>query len=201
MYRFNITLKYNYVIMVTYKTKEVSYMSNVLMIIAQDQFRDEELFAPKEQLEKDGHTVKVASRKVAECKGKNGKTAMPDIALDDVDIKDYDAIVFVGGSGSKDYFDDENIHKMVREADKEGKILGAICVAPTIFANAKIIFGKKVTAYPSSATDVSRKGAFFVEDEDVVQDGNIVTANGPAAAAEFGEKISKMLAGEDGEEE
>ena len=176
-------------------------MSNVLMIIAQDQFRDEELFVPKEELEKQGHTVKVASRKVAECKGKNGKTAMPDIALDDVDIKDYDAIVFVGGSGSKDYFNDSNIHAMVKEADKEGKIIGAICVAPVILANAKLLFGKNATGFPSSATDISRKGAFFIEDQDVVQDGNIVTAKGPAAAAEFGQKIAEMLAGEDAEEE
>ena len=118
----------------------------------------------------------------------------PDVLIGKVKVEDYDAVIFVGGVGAKEYFESEAAHKLAREADEKEKIVAAICIAPSILANAGILKGKKATAYPSEKTNLEAKGAVFV-DENVVVDGRIITANGPGAAAEFGEAIVEGLAG------
>ena len=78
------------------------------------------------------------------------------------------------------------------------KVLLAICAAPIVLAKAGLVKDKNVTAYP--AQDVYRElneaGAHIVKDENVVLDGNMLTANGPGAAMLFGYCIGEYL-GED----
>ena len=77
------------------------------------------------------------------------------------------------------------------------KILAAICIAPAILAKAGVLEGKNATVW-SSVLDkgpikiLEENGANYVE-KDVVVDGNIITANGPQAASEFGRKIVEIL--------
>jgi len=167
-------------------------MSNILMVIAQDMFRDEELFETKEELEKAGNTVKVASRELKFCNGNQGGEVMPDLALKDVNLTEYDALVFVGGGGAKEYFEDKTVHEMAKKADSDGKIIAAICIAPVILAKAGLLFGKNATVFPTGAPDIIHKGAHYTE-EDVTVDGNVITANGPKSARAFGMEIAKML--------
>ena len=167
-------------------------MSNILMVIAQDMFRDEELFETKEELEKAGNTVKVASREIKFCNGNQGGEIMPDIALEDADLKDYDALVFVGGGGAKEYFDDKSVHEMARTAERDGKILAAICIAPVILAKAGLLFGRNATVFPTGAPEIIHKGAYYTE-EDVTVDGKIITANGPKSSRAFGKMIALKL--------
>jgi protease I len=167
-------------------------MSKVLMVIAQSMFRDEELFETKAELTLSGHKVTVASRKLEICHGNQGGTAMPDIALDDVVIGDYDALVFVGGGGAKEYFEDEKVWDFAREAYDSGKVLGAICIAPVILAKAGLLKDKNATVFPTGEQDLIHNGAFYTG-ESVTQDGNIVTGNGPKASVEFARKIDEML--------
>lgn len=79
-----------------------------------------------------------------------------------------------------------------------GKLVAAICAAPIVLAKAGLVKDRNVTAYP--AQDVYRElneaGAHIVKDENVVLDGNMLTANGPGAAMLFGYSIGEYL-GED----
>ena len=69
----------------------------VLMVIAPENFRDEELLHTKEELERAGAETTIASSKTGVVKGLLGATVTPDFKLDQVNVDDYDAIVFVGG--------------------------------------------------------------------------------------------------------
>ncbi len=162
------------------------------MVIAHEVFRDEEYAEPREVIERAGVEVIVASSALSEAKGRFGLTAKPDILVKDADIQDYDAVIFVGGGGSREYFEDESALKLARDADEQGKVIGAICIAPHILANAGLIEGKNVTMYRSEVEEVERKGANFT-DKDVEVDGNIITARGPEAAADFGEEVVNAL--------
>jgi protease I len=103
---------------------------------------------------------------------------------------DYDAIVFVGGSGYK--VDDPEGQRIAQEAVAEGKVVAAICVAPISLAKAGVVEGKRVTA--STQWNVLEKaGATVVTDGSVVRDGLIITANGPGGARKFGEAIAAAL--------
>src|SRR4030065_135565 len=98
-----------------------------VMIIAQNNFRDEELLKPKEILEKNGVTVTVASSSLKESTGMLGAKVKPDILFTTIKVSDFDAIVFVGGSGSMEYWDNTTAHKIATEANTAKKTIGAIC--------------------------------------------------------------------------
>lgn len=165
---------------------------NVLMVIAQEGFRDEELTVPKALLEDRGYKVEVVSKALKEAKGMLGLRVKPDLTLKDVDLKKYKAVIFVGGVGVKEYFDDPLALKLAKEAVAQGKVLGAICLAPVILARAEVLKGKKATVWPSEAETLKKKGAEYTG-KPVEIDGNIVTASGPEAAKAFAEKVLELL--------
>jgi len=170
----------------------------VLMVIAPSNFRDEELLDTKRVLESAGVKVTVACRTTAESRGMFGARARPDIALDKARAADYDAVVFVGGSGSKVYFDDRAAHSLARDAAGAGKVVGAICIAPSILARAGLLRGRRATVWDDQGPsgpfvgNIRAGGATFA-DEEVVRDGQFVTANGPAAAKRFGRMLVESL--------
>ena len=167
-------------------------MAKVLMVIANSNFRDEELFHTKEEIESRGHETVIASNSLSEATGSLGGKIKPSILVKDVSFGQYDAIVFVGGSGSALYFDNSSALNLAREFYNDGKITSAICIAPSILANAGILKGKKVTCYVSEKENLESKGAVYTGN-DVEVDGKIITANGPNSAHEFGKKIAEML--------
>jgi protease I len=166
----------------------------ILMIIAPQNFRDEELFDTKAVLEKNGFAVTIASSKLGEARGMLGGKAKPEIFMRDVNVDEYQGVVFVGGMGSAVYFADQIAHKIAREASQKDKLVAAICIAPSILANAGLLKGKKVTCFSSETGNLRSKGAQFVGGS-VQVDGKLVTAEGPTAAREFGEAIVKVLQG------
>ena len=163
-----------------------------VMIIAQNNFRDEELLKPKEVLEKNGVIVTVASSSLKESTGMLGAKVKPDILFTNINVADYDAVIFVGGSGASEYWDNPTAHKIANEANNAKKIVGAICIAPVTLAKAGLLKDKKATTFSSTINDIKSAGAKYTGAE-VEIDGNIITASGPAAAQKFGETIVKAL--------
>ena len=165
----------------------------IAFIIAPENFRDEEYFQPKVILQAKGiHIDTAAKNNPDEVTGSQGGKARPDIKLSSVTPQNYDGVVFVGGSGAQVYFEDEEIHQIARDFDKAEKIIAAICIAPSILANAGLLKGHKATAFKSQLGNLKKKGVNVV-DEDVVTDGRYITANGPEVALAFGTQISKSL--------
>jgi len=167
---------------------------SIVMIVAHRDFRDEELFEPKSIFEKAGAKVTVASSSLDPAKGMLGATVTPDILLADVKATDYDAVVFVGGSGAKEYWDNRTAHMIARQAFENGSVVGAICIAPVILANAGLLDGRKATVWASDAGRLRAQGAEYTG-RDVEADGRIITANGPEAAEKFGLAVASALAG------
>lgn len=170
-------------------------MKKAVMIIAPENFRDEEFFEPKEILEKSAVEVKVASTTLDFATGKLGAKVKPDMLLGDIDVKDFDAIIFVGGVGASCYFDDAKAHKLVKDALKGNRIVAAICIAPVILARAGVLNGKRATVFSSEESQLKAAGAKYSA-RPVERDGQIITAAGPFAAAEFGHEIAKALGAE-----
>jgi len=168
--------------------REVSGKMKALMIIAKTNFRDEEYVEPRKVLEANGIEVIVASSSLATARGMLGTTIKPDILIDDVVVSNYDAIIFVGGSGAEEYYANQKALSIAKESVDSGKVLAAICIAPVILANAGVLNGKRATVFSSKIANIKAKGAIYVS-KDVVQDGNIITACGPGAANAFGKAI------------
>lgn len=169
-----------------------SSMKKVVMIISTQDFRDEELFQPKDILEKNGIAVKVASGSLKQASGMLGGTFKPDILVTDINVRDFDAIIFVGGSGASLYWDDPVAHKLAQEANSTGRVVAAICIAPVTLAKAGILKGKRATVFSSEGSLLAAEGANYTG-RPVEKDGNIITASGPSAAREFADELVKAL--------
>ncbi|MDD5729587.1 MAG: DJ-1/PfpI family protein [Candidatus Omnitrophica bacterium] len=170
-------------------------MAKAVMIIASEGFRDEELFKPKEVLERNSIEVKIASTTLNQAKGVLGGKAKPDILLKDIDLKDFNGVIFIGGVGASQYWDDPVAHKLAKETAASGKVIAAICIGPVILAKAGILKGKRATVWSTDAGQLRFNGANYTG-KDVERDGNIITAAGPFAAEQFGEELVKALRGE-----
>ncbi|HDN64706.1 MAG TPA: DJ-1 family protein [Methanosarcinales archaeon] len=171
-------------------------MSNktILMVIAPSDFRDEELFVPKEFFEKNGAEVVIASEKKGTANGMLGGTASIDLSISDADTSDYDAVVFVGGTGIESHklYENEIYLKLATDAENSKKIIGAICLGPMVPAGAGVLSGKNATVSESGTSYITGKGARYTGAE-VTRDGRIITGVGPHAAEEFARTVSKAL--------
>ena len=167
-------------------------MATVLMIIAPERFRDEELFVTQEELEKAGHKTVIASIAKGICPGSRGGSAWATLSLAEIQVKNFDAVVFVGGGGSKIYFANSDVLRIAKEMYEKGKVTTAICLAPVILANAGVLKGKNATVAGTEAKTIESKGAKYTG-PGVMVDGNIVTGNAPKSSRLFGQKIVELL--------
>jgi len=166
--------------------------SKVLMIVAHQDFRDEELTEPRRVLEEAGCAVEVASSAFPAAKGMLGLQVPVNLLVKDANVADYGAVVFVGGPGAEEYWEDPAAQQIARDAVAQDKVLGAICLAPVTLANAGVLSGKKATVWQSEGPRLKAKGADYTAAK-VQVDGRIITANGPEAAEEFGRAVLKAL--------
>jgi len=164
----------------------------VAMIIAHRNFRDEELLTPQRLLEKQGVEVTVVCSRPGEAQGMLGAKVKPDEVLDSLKVEAYDAVVFVGGAGAKEYWDHPKAHAIARSALGSGKWVCAICIAPVTLANAGVLEGKRATVWASEAGRIQEKGATYTGAA-VEVDGHVITANGSGAARRFAEAIIAAL--------
>lgn len=170
---------------------------SIALIIAFRDFQDEEYFIPKQLLKRAGAEIKTVSSSLGEAVGSLGGEATVDILLNDLKVKDYNAVLFIGGPGAAKYMDDSQAHQIAQEVVSKNTLLGAICIAPAILANAGTLSGKKATVWSNamdkSAVKILKEEGAKYESKAVVIDGKIITANGPAAAKSFAEAIIEVL--------
>ncbi len=181
----------------TMETPKTTINKKAVLVIAFNGFQDREYELTKKVLENAGVNVVVASSALGLAEGKFGLQVNIDLMLDDIKIKDLDALIFIGGPGADEYFENEKAHSLTREAIEENKVLAAICIAPEILARAGVLNGKKATIWSNivdrSTIEALKSGGAIYLDQDLVIDGKIITANGPGAAEKFGQAIVELL--------
>lgn len=168
-------------------------MKKILFVIANDNFQDFEYRIPREILENEWHEIIVWAENTGLCTGVFGHQTMADIALKDAKWDDFDAIVFVWGGWTLQQYQN---HPEYLRLSKEAKILAAICIAPSVVSDSGIFKGKKVTGRDDEESTrqkyIENNGWIFIN-QNVVIDGNIITANWPQSAESFGIEIVNLL--------
>ncbi|MBU1001122.1 MAG: DJ-1/PfpI family protein [Proteobacteria bacterium] len=166
----------------------------VLLILAKEDFEQSEYSNTRGALEAAGVACTIASTKTGMLKGNKGLRIESELELPQVRTADFDGVVVIGGNGIKKVWKNEDAHRILREAQQQDKIIGAICAAPGMLAYAGVLEGKTATAHPKSGANFPMKdhGCLYTN-EKVVVDGNLVTANGPQAAQDFGQALVKLL--------
>lgn len=159
-------------------------MIKVLMILAPERFRDCEYLVPRAFFEQANFQVITSSiDDIAE--GRFGFKVQIDILLGDVQSENYDGIFFVGGSGSVEYADNAIAKNLFGAFLKSNKPVAAICAAPRNLLKWGYLENKKCTGFDADGVFsqlAQVHNAIGMPHEEVVVDGNILTANGPEAS-------------------
>ena len=167
-------------------------MEKVCVFLA-DGFEEIEGLTVVDLLRRAGETVEMISimgRK--EIDGAHAIRVIADSLYEEADFTNAKMLVLPGGMpGTLHLGAYEPLTQMLKEWNKEGKNLAAICAAPSILAELGILDGKKGTSYPGFGTKIEN----FV-DAPVVVDGNVITSRGLGAAIDFGLALIELLVSE-----
>lgn len=119
-------------------------------------------------------------------------TFLTDALAAEVDYDTLDGIVLPGGMpGTLNLQADETVNKVIRQFAAEGKLVCAICAAPSVLGAAGILKGKWATCHPGFEEKLT--GA-KVEEKEVVVDGNVITSRGMGTAIPFALEIVRYFA-------
>jgi protein DJ-1 len=117
----------------------------------------------------------------------------PDLALSQVS-GDFAAVVLPGGaSGAKRLAQSPAVGALLAEREQKGLLVAAICAAPTALQAHGVFAGRRMTSYPSFHGELAAHGK--IETDRVVEDGNLITSQGPGTAFEFALALVSRLQG------
>ena len=173
-------------------------MTKRVMILATNGFEQSELMKPKANLEKAGFETTVVSLEKGEIKGWKDKDWGDSVAVektvDEIEsCEGYDALLLPGGQMNPDILRmNDKAVDIVKMFAKTDKPIAAICHAPWLLAEADLVKGKTVTAWPSIRTDLKNAGANVVDQEAAV-DGNLITSRNPDDIPAFSKALIEML--------
>ncbi|XP_037813981.1 protein dj-1beta-like [Lucilia sericata] len=176
----------------------IEKMSKTALIILAPGAEEMEFVISADVLRRAGVKVTVAGLSGTEpVKCSRDVVILPDTSLEASKSNKYDVVILPGGlGGSKAMAESAVVGEILKQQESEGRIVAAICAAPTALAAHSICQGKSLTSYPSVKSQLETIYK-YIDDQTVVQDGNLITSRGPGTAFEFGLKIAEVLAGSD----
>ena len=102
--------------------------------------------------------------------------------------------------GSTNLRDNDKVIEIVKDFNKKGKLIAAICAGPIVLDKAGVLEDKKATSFPTIKEELNNVGE-YIEDELVVTDGNITTSRGAALTNYLALRLIEIIKGEDSKEE
>jgi protease I len=162
--------------------------NSFLIFLPKKDFNEEEFTIVRKRLQKAGKQIFITSDDHSACTGSKGMKVKSDTSFHNVNINNFDAFILIGGIGSKSYWKNEVLHKIIKKFFEAKKVIAAICSSPVILAKAGILQIKKATCYSEDKMELINSGIDY-QDKNVVIDGNIVTADGARSASLFAEAV------------
>ena len=156
-----------------------------IAILAENDYEDPELWYPYYRMKEAGADVTVVGTGSATVyNSKHGYPVKVDASAEQISARDFDGVIVPGGWAPDRMRRYPAVLKLVREADEQGKVVGAICHAGWVLSSAGIVKGRTLTSVPAITDDMIHAGANWV-DQEVVRDGRLVTSRTPADLPAF----------------
>ena len=164
-----------------------------IAVLAADLYQEMEVWYPLLRFREDGaETVAVGAEAGKTYSSKKGYPVVADLGIADAHARDFDAVVIPGGWAPDTLRQDPRMLNFVRDMDRAGKIVAAICHAGWVLCSADILRGRKATCFKAIKDDMIHAGAEYV-DEEVVVDGNLISSRMPTDLPAFCREIAKAL--------
>lgn len=163
-----------------------------IAILVADGFEDLEFFYPLLRFTEAGAEVVTAGLTKDEIKGKYGIEFTPSKTVGEILNEKFDCIIIPGGNAPEKLRQSEEVLELVRESQKKGVFLAAICHGPQVLVSAGLVKGRKLTAYRAVRDEIVQAGGDF-DYVEVRQDGNIITSRFPEDLPAFSKAIITAL--------
>lgn len=175
------------------KPFKLEYMTKRVLCLLISGFEEIEAVTPIDLLRRAGAEVVIASltgeKLVA---GRCYMLLEAEAPLEEVVDESFDLLLIPGGPGVRALREDGRPAQLARKFAAAGKLIGAICAAPTLLEDAGLLADKRYTAHFS----VNEELPLALAGEKVVEDGNIITSRGAGTAVEFGLALVRQLCGD-----
>jgi protease I len=165
-----------------------------IAVLAEDLFEDLELWYPVIRMREEGANVLVLGTGKPEFHGKNGLRVKPDIGVEEASPDDFQAVIIPGGYSPDRMRRHKPLLQFVRRVFDSGSVVAFICHAGWVPISAGIVDGRRVTSFFSIADDLRNAGATWV-DEEVVEDGNLISSRDPRDLPAFCRAIIAAVSG------
>ena len=170
-------------------------MSAKALVVLADGFEDVEAVTAIDVLRRGGvEVVTAALAEGPEVRSAHGVAMRADAPFSEAERDDFDVIVLPGGGeGTENLKSSRALLERLRRQKEEGRLLAAICAAPTVLVEAGVLEdGQHVTCYPTCSVDLDRPCAGVP----VVEDGNVITGQAPGSSLLFALVVLKTLTDE-----
>lgn len=169
----------------------------VAVLVANEGIEQDELVKPWDALTEAGYQCVLVAPEAGTAQMfhhlDRGDTKAVDVVVGDASVDEYAALVLPGGVANPDALRvEEAAVAFVAEFMATGKPVAAICHAPWMLVEAKVVEGRRLTSWPSLQTDIRNAGGEWV-DEEVVVDGNLVTSRKPDDLPAFNAAVVEAL--------
>jgi protease I len=156
-----------------------------------------EVFVPVFRLLEEGWQVDIAAPDLNDIGGENGYVLKPDKIIDDVDPDEYDLLIIPGGFPDGAPATVRKIKKaqeITKSFFDKNKPVASICHGPWTLVSAGVVTGRRLTSYWHDGVpeEIEKAGGIW-EDEEVVVDGNLVTARWPMDLPAFMREMMSMV--------
>jgi protease I len=166
--------------------------SRIAMLVEQ-QYQEMEIWYPLYRLREAGaRVVTVGPVAGAVYPSKVGYPCKADMSWDEAKASDFDGVIAPGGFAPDFIRRHVNAINFVKDIEKQGKLVAAICHGPWVLCSADVLRGKRATSFFAIKDDVVNAGAIW-EDSEVVRDGNLVTSRKPDDLPAFAVACIEML--------
>lgn len=161
-------------------------------VVLANNYEDVEATSPIEALENAGAEVTIVGIEKGEITGKKGDTQTASKTFSDVSPDDFDMLLIPGGGSPENLRINDAAVQFTRDFVQSGKPVASICHGPQLLISAKVVSGRKLTAVNKIRDDIVNAGGLYV-DEELTEDGNLITSRVPRDLPAFNEAITKAL--------
>lgn len=166
--------------------------NSILIFLPATDFSEEEFLTSKRIFHKAGKQLFITSDTYTICSGEAGLKVGSDINLYNINEKNFAAFVLIGGKGSSNYWKNKILHSALKKFLDSGKVIGAICKAPVILAQAGLLEKISATCWKEDKNELIDAGINY-QDRSVIVENKIVTADSPQSAAQFAETVLNLI--------
>lgn len=162
--------------------------NSFLIFLPKKDFNEEEFTIVKKRLIKAGKKVFITSDDHNFCSGSKGMKVKSDTSFYNINVNNFSGLILISGMGSRNYWENESLHKIILKFFESKKTIAAICSSPVTLAKTGILLNKKATCFAEDKMELINAGIDY-QDRNIVIDGNIITADNSHSALQFTEAI------------